>query len=51
MKNVTLGQTQPDEHHLTDAIDELMKMKLIADIGDGIYELTEEGRAYEPLVD
>ncbi len=51
MKNVTLGQTQPDEHHLTDAIDELMKMKLIADIGDGIYELTEEGRAYEPFVD
>jgi len=51
MKNVTLGETQPDEHHLTDAIDELMKMKLIADVGDGIYELTEEGRAYEPFVD
>lgn len=51
MKNVTLGETQPDEHHLTDAIAELMKMKLIADVGDGIYELTEEGRAYEPFVD
>ncbi|WP_129972574.1 MULTISPECIES: PIN domain-containing protein [Pseudomonas] len=51
MKNVTLGQTLPDEHHLTDAIDELMKMKLIVDVGDGVYELTEQGRAYEPFDD
>jgi hypothetical protein len=50
IKNVALGQTQPDEHHLTDAIDELLKIKLIADLGGGIYELTEEGRAYEPFI-
>lgn len=49
IKNVTLGQRGPDEHHLTDAIDELIKMKLIADVGSGIYELTEEGHAYEPF--
>ncbi|MFK3774789.1 PIN domain-containing protein [Pseudomonas sp. NPDC089406] len=49
IKNVTLGQRGPDEHHLADAIDELIKMKLIADIGSGIYELTEEGQAYEPF--
>lgn len=50
IRNVTLGQ-RPGEHHLTDAIDELMKVKLIADVGGGIYELTEEGCTYEPLVD
>ncbi|GKS08971.1 PIN domain-containing protein [Pseudomonas syringae pv. theae] len=48
IKNVTLGQRSPD-NYLTDAVDELMKMKLIADVGNGIYELTEEGRAYEPF--
>lgn len=49
IKNVTLGQRGPQEHHLSDAISELMKMKLIEDVGSGIYDLTEEGRAYEPF--
>jgi hypothetical protein len=49
IKNVTLGQRGPGDHRLTDAIDELMEMKLIVDVGSGIYELTEDGQTYEPF--
>jgi len=50
IKNITLGHSHPDDHYLTDAIDELMRMKLIKDVGSGIYELTEEGHAYKPFI-
>jgi len=52
IKNVTWGEGRhTNENYLIDSIAELMKMKLIKDVGNGFYELTEEGRAYDPFDD
>nr|WP_232354931.1 PIN domain-containing protein [Pseudomonas aeruginosa] len=47
--NVTLARKAPEKLHLLDAMKELTKMKLIQDAGNGIYELTENGRNYVPF--
>ncbi|WP_449439605.1 PIN domain-containing protein [Pseudomonas migulae] len=49
ISNVTLGRKKPDKNDLLDAMEELMKMKLIREVGNGVYELTEIGSAYEPF--
>jgi len=49
IKNIRLSRKNLDKNDLLDAIDELMKMKLIEEVGNGVYELTESGRAYEPF--
>ncbi|MFM0742273.1 PIN domain-containing protein [Paraburkholderia xenovorans] len=49
IKNIRLGRQSLDKNDLLDAIAELTKMKLIEEVGNGVYELTESGRAYEPL--
>ncbi|WP_133167875.1 PIN domain-containing protein [Burkholderia gladioli] len=49
IKNIRLSRKPLDKKDLLDAIDELMKMKLIEEVGNDVYELTESGRVYEPF--
>lgn len=49
IKNVSLSRENSDKNDLLDAIDELIRMKLIKEVGSDIYELTENGLAYEPF--
>lgn len=49
IRNVSLSRENHDKHILLDPIAELVKMKLIEETSSDIYELTENGRAYEPL--
>ncbi|MBZ7678377.1 hypothetical protein FML26_15075 [Klebsiella michiganensis] len=49
IKNVSLSRENSDKNDLLDAMDELIRMKLIKEVGSDIYELTENGLAYEPF--
>ncbi|MCW2107151.1 UNVERIFIED_ORG: hypothetical protein M2402_004342 [Rahnella aquatilis] len=49
IRNISLSRGSHDKHILLDAMAELIKMKLIEETGSDIYELTENGRAYEPF--
>ncbi|HBU8931464.1 PIN domain-containing protein [Klebsiella pneumoniae] len=49
IKNVSLSRENSDKNDLLDAIGELIRMKLIKEVGSDIYELTESGLAYEPF--
>ncbi|MCW2484958.1 DUF4935 domain-containing protein [Candidatus Symbiopectobacterium sp. NZEC127] len=47
--NIILSRGNDDKYILLDAMAELIKMKLIEEAGSDIYQLTENGRAYEPF--
>lgn len=49
IRNVSLSRENSAKNDLLDAIDELIRMKLIEEVGSDIYELTENGLTYEPF--
>lgn len=49
IRNVSLSRENSAKNDLLDAIDELIRMKLIKEVGSDIYELTENGLTYEPF--
>jgi len=49
IRNISLSRENSAKNDLLDAIDELIRMKLIKEVGSDIYELTENGLTYEPF--
>ncbi|WP_418157145.1 PIN domain-containing protein (plasmid) [Pantoea agglomerans] len=49
IRNVSLSRENSAKNDLLDSIDELIRLKLIKEVGSDIFELTENGLSYEPF--